>query len=273
MLQVESPLVSVNWLQKHIEAENIVVLDATIPKVAGSSLQNNSGYIPKSQFFDIKKTFSDVNARFPNTLPSAQQFQTEAQKLGINKDSLIIVYDQHGIYSSARAWWLFRYFGHENVAVLNGGLPEWQRQGFDTIKAYDEASDIGDFIANVNKDLFTNFEGVNQYSKSDNTLILDARSYKRFSGETPEPRQGLRSGTIVNSLNLPYTELLDGFVLKSGDELKQIFDNLVTTQKKLVFSCGTGITACNLALGATLAGYEDVVVYDGSWTEYGTLTQ
>ena len=103
----------ITHLPYNIEAENIVVLDATIPKVAGSSLKNNSGYIPKSQFFDIKKTFSDIKARFPNTLPSVEQFQTEAQKLGINKDSLIIVYDQHGIYSSARAWWLFRYFGHE----------------------------------------------------------------------------------------------------------------------------------------------------------------
>ncbi|GGI57443.1 sulfurtransferase [Winogradskyella haliclonae] len=272
MLQIESPLVSVNWLHKHIEAENLVLLDATIPKVAGNEFEYGSGYIPRSQFFDIKKKFSDVSGRFPNTLPSAEQFQIEAQKLGINRSSAIVVYDLHGIYSSSRAWWLFKYFGHDNIAVLDGGLPEWKKTNYKTVSAYEVPNSQGNFIAIPNESLITNFKGAKSFSNSGEALIFDARSQKRFSGEIPEPRKGLHSGTIPNSVNLPYTELLYMGKLKSQEQLKQLFEDLIDTQKNLIFSCGTGITACNLALGATIAGYEDLVVYDGSWTEYGTLT-
>ncbi|MFD1061863.1 sulfurtransferase [Winogradskyella litorisediminis] len=270
-IKFKSPLVSAEWLQKHIEAENLLVLDATIPKVSGAILNDELGYIPKSQFFDIKQKFSDVSAELPNTLPSLEQFQLEARKLGINNSSAIVVYDQHGIYSSARAWWFFKYFGHENVAVLDGGLPEWISKGFQTVNDYQLKFEKGDFKANINSKLFTHFEGVCEFSNDKNTQIFDARSAKRFKGETPEPREGLPSGTITNSLNLPFTDLLDGNTLKSKDALKSIFSQFQIDNKKLVFSCGSGITACNLALGATIAGYKDLVVYDGSWTEYGTL--
>ena len=273
MLQIESPLVSVDWLHEHIEAENLIVLDATISKVTDSSLGIDFGYIPKSQFFDIKMKFSDTSGKFPNTLPSIEQFQRETQKLGIDNNSAIVVYDLHGIYSSARAWWLFKYFGHNNVAVLDGGLPEWFNKGFNTVSNYETSQSQGNFIAKLKTSLITNFTGVKSFSSSNVALVFDARSRKRFSGETPEPRKGLRSGTLPNSVNLPYTELLDSTTLKSKEQLKQIFNNLINHQETLVFSCGTGITACNLALGATIAGYEDLVVYDGSWTEYGTLTR
>ena len=273
MLQIESPLVSVDWLQKNIVAKNLIVLDATISKVSGSKHYSNTVYIPKSQFFDIKKKFSDIDAEFPNSLPTLGQFQSEVQKLGINNNTAIVVYDSHGMYSSARAWWLFKYFGHNNTAVLDGGLPEWMAHKLPTISDYIKSNIIGDFKAIIsNKGLMTDFDGIKSYSTSSNTLILDARSEKRFSGDVPEPRKGLRSGTIPNSLNLPYTELLSGHNFKSKEELKQIFNNRIDSQRKIIFSCGSGITACNLALGATLAGYKDFVVYDGSWTEYGTLT-
>ena len=105
----------------------------------------------------------------------------------------------------------------------------------------------------------------------EDTSILDARSTKRFTGETPEPRQGLRSGTIPNSLNLPYTEVLDGFKLKSTSELRSIFENITKEKDTIILSCGSGITACVLALAANMAGYQNIKVYDGSWTEYGSL--
>lgn len=273
MLQIESSLVSVDWLFKHIESENLIILDATIPKVASTKLDDNLSYIPKSQFFDIKKKFSDVSDQFPNTLPSSEQFQTEAQKLGINNNSAIVIYDAHGIYSSARAWWLFKYFNHSNVAVLNGGLPEWKSKGFQIQDEYSKPRVLGNFKAKSKGELFTDFSGINVFSRCNDTLILDARSKKRFSGETPEPRKGLRSGTISNSLNLPFTELLRGNKFKPKEEIKQAFSNRIDSESRLVFSCGSGITACNLALAATVAGYNNVVVYDGSWTEYGTLTK
>ena len=273
MLNIESPLVSVEWLNINIEAENLIILDATIPKVSGAVGDNSFGYIPKSQFFDIKQKFSDTSAKFPNTIPAKTQFETESQQLGVNNSSAIVVYDQHGMYSSSRAWWLFKYFGHTNVAVLDGGLPEWNSKGFQTIKAYVNQSNKGNFKATLHSELMSDFKSMQSFSASEDAIIFDARSANRFSGEIPEPRKGLRSGTIPNSVNLPYTKLLDENKFKSKDELKSIIDSLVTGKKKLVFSCGSGITACNLALAASISEYDNITVYDGSWTEYGTLTQ
>lgn len=273
MLQIESPLVSVDWLNTNIQSENLVILDATIPKVSANVMYTASGYIPKSQFFDIKQKFSDTSAEFPNTIPTKTQFETEARQLGINTNSAIIIYDQYGIYSSSRAWWLFRYFGHSNVAVLDGGIPEWNSKGFQTVQTYVNQHTKGNFKATLHSELMTDFNGIQSFSKSNDTLIFDARSVNRFTGVTPEPRKGLRSGTIPNSVNLPYTKLLDGNKLKPKNELKSIIDNFFTGQKKLVFSCGSGITACNIALAASITGFNDLTVYDGSWTEYGTLTE
>lgn len=271
-MQIPSPLVSVDWLYKHIEVDNLVVLDATIPKVTQKELATNSECIPKALFFDIKNKFSDLEAEFPNTLPSPTQFEKQTQLLGINSDSIIIVYDSYGMYASARAWWLFKNFGHNNSVVLNGGLPQWKLKGYKTDMVHRKPETLGNFKVNFTEGLFTNFEGINKYANQDDVLILDARSKARFTGEVPEPRKRLRSGTIPNSVNLPYTELLNGTLFRSIKELKEIYNATVKAKQKLVFTCGSGVTACNLALGATLAGYKNLVVYDGSWTEYGTLT-
>ena len=272
MLKIDSPLVSVDWLQKHFEARNLVILDASIPKVGNSDSKSYpSKRIKNSLFFDLKNKFSNTEAKFPNTLPSLEQFQDESRNLGVNSNSAIVVYDDKGIYSSARVWWLFKVYGHQNIAVLDGGLPEWEAKGFETESYTNKTSIKGNFIAKSNPNLMTDFEGVNHYSNSENALIFDARSRDRFNCKVPEPRKGLRSGTIPNSINLPYTEILNGNVLKTKKELKALFKAIDANAKTLVFSCGSGITACNLALAATIADYEDVVVYDGSWTEYGTL--
>jgi thiosulfate/3-mercaptopyruvate sulfurtransferase len=271
-LRINTPLVSVDWLKTKLDAENLVILDASMPKVGGSNSDSISEKIHDARFFDIKNKFSDTTAPFPNTLPSKAQFESEAQKLGINNDSGIVVYDNLGIYSSARAWWLFKVFGHDNVAVLDGGLPEWKKYNFQIETDLKNNYSKGNFKATFNSNLMTDFEGVNNFSNSKNALIVDARSRDRFQGSVAEPRAGLRSGTIPNSVNLPDSELLNNGKMKSVPELQKLFQSLSKTEKTLVFSCGSGITACNLALGATLAGYKNLVVYDGSWTEYGTLT-
>ena len=271
-MYLSSPLVSVDWLNRNFEIENLIILDATIPKVMNSKADSVDELIPKSIFFDTKKTFSDISSEFPNTLPSIQQFEEEAQNLGINSNSIIIIYDQHGMYSSARAWCLFRHFGHNNVAVLDGGLPEWKQKGYKMVSQYCHQHPHGNFKANTSNELFTNFDGITQFSVDNNVLIFDARSNERFTGKVPEPRKGLRSGSIPNSVNLPYTTLLDGNTMKTSEELAAIFNTFVAHQKQLVFSCGSGITACNLALAAGLVGFENITVYDGSWTEYATLT-
>ena len=264
----QTPLVSVQWLNDNIDLPELIVLDATINK----SIDTSSVRIPHARFFDIKQKFSDVSAPFPSTLPSKEQFEQEAQNLGINKNSIVVVYDDKGIYSSARAWWLFKTFGFKTVAVLDGGLPEWKVQGY-KIESYSTAIfEKGNFKADFNSHLMTDFNGVGEFSKNSDALIIDARSSKRFQCKVDEPREGLRRGTIPNSVNLPYTNLFDGYTLKPVNELKIILDHIIKKQTTLVFSCGSGITACILALAATLCDYKNLVVYDGSWTEYGTLT-
>lgn len=267
-LNHSASLVSAQWLNDNIGIDNLIILDATI----GKNENDNSEKIPKAVFFDIKKKFSDTSARFPSTLPGLRQFENEARALGINNDSFIVVYDDRGIYSSARAWWLFKTFGHINVVVLDGGLPHWKDCGFAIELHKNEPIDKGSFNATFISNLITDFKGINYFSNDENTLIIDARSEARFKCLEEEPRKDLRSGTIPNSINLPYTELLDGNILRTKEELLKIFDKLVGGTTKMVFSCGSGITACILALAATYCGFKNLVVYDGSWTEYGTLT-
>lgn len=268
---LEKNLVSVDWLKDHLEAENILILDATIGKIIDVKSSAKSIQIPKAQFFDIKKKFSNTNARFPNTFPLEAQFETEAKNLGINKDSAIIVYDNKGIYSSARAWWLFKSFGHDNVAVLDGGLPEWIIKGFNVEDKPTKNNRKGNFEAKSKPEAFININTLQTIIKDKSSTIIDARSSERFNCEVPEPREGLRRGTLPGSLNIPFLSLLENGRFKSTDKLKLIFKSIIPNEEALVFSCGSGITACVLALGATIAGYNKMTIYDGSWTEYGTL--
>lgn len=268
-----NPIVSVQWLNDHLDAPEIVILNASLAKPGiGSDVFLNETRIPNTRLFDLKNKFSEVSAPFPSTFPSIEQFTQEAQALGINKESIVVVYDDKGIYSSARAWWLFRAFGHENVAVLNGGLPEWNKFDYITEPCQPYKGNNGNFMGLLDKSYMKFFEDIKNASQTKSELILDARNENRFNCLVDEPKKGLRRGTIPNSINLPYENLLDGNYLKNVDDLKHIFNALAKPSDQLTFSCGSGITACILALGATLAGYNNISVYDGSWTEYGTLT-
>jgi thiosulfate/3-mercaptopyruvate sulfurtransferase len=272
-LKIASPIVSVEWLLKHLNHPNLIVLDATIPKVTGNESNSNESQIPSARFFDLKNKFSDVSAPFPTTFPSEKHFQNEAQGLGINKDSAIVVYDEKGIYSSPRAWWLFKSFGFKNVAVLDGGFPAWKHAGYKTETKQTNTGKMGNFQAKLQTKYIKFFEDVKKEIQNKNHLIIDARSESRFKSLEAEPRVGLRSGTIPNSVNLPFENLINKEgLLKPQAELKKIFQPLAETNQALTFSCGSGITACVLAFGAELAGYDNLSVYDGSWTEWGSLT-
>jgi len=271
-ITINTAIVSVHWLQHNLNVSNLVILDASILKVTGGDLKEADKQIPNTRFFDIKNSFSDVAAPFPNTVPSEVQFTSEAQSLGINKDSAIVVYDDKGIYSSARAWYLFKAFGFKNVAVLDGGLPEWEKAGYVLSKKKDFEIPTGNFEAIQQPEFFKYFNDIQKISKDENCLILDARSSQRFEGRVEEPRKGLRSGHIPNAVNLPFVSLIDGNCLKSKDALRAIFKDLNISNRRLVLSCGSGITACIIALAAEISGYEELSVYDGSWTEYGSLT-
>jgi len=256
--------VSATWLRNNLNASNLVVLDASFPQPEKQ--------LPKTHYFDIKKKFSDVDAPFPNTLPKEEQFIEEARNLGINSNSAIVVYDDKGIYWSARVWYMFNAFGYTNVAVLSGGLPEWIRLGFETAPKVKHQVNYGNFTGTYNPKAFKFYEDIKKESQDISHTIVDARSEERFKSLEPEPREGLRRGTIPNSINLPYTNLLDNGCIKDKEELEHIFELLVEKDSQLTFSCGSGITACVLALGAKIAGYKDISVYDGSWTEWGSLT-
>lgn len=266
------PIVTVEWLHSNLDAENLIILDASIKKVGGGENDSKSELqIPKSLFFDLKEAFSDVSAPFPTTFPSEKQFTLEAQNLGINSDSAIVIYDDKGIYSSARAWWMFKAMGHKNVAVLNGGLPKWIDAGLGSEFKREYKLLKGDFKAHFNPDYIKFFDDVEQASLSKSHTIIDARSEARFKSLEAEPRIGLRSGTIPNSVNLPFEDLLEDHQLISRDLIKTKLESLAKKEEAIIFSCGSGITACVLALGAELSGYKNISVYDGSWTEWGSL--
>ncbi|NMH88102.1 sulfurtransferase [Flavivirga algicola] len=268
-ISIASPIVSVEWLHKNLEASNLIILDGTINKVFDISQTQ----IPNARFFDIKKKFSDVNTPFPSTFPAKEQFENEARALGINKNSVVVVYDDKGIYSSARVWWLFKAFGHDNVAVLNGGLPSWKKRGYETENMKNYAGKSGDFEANYKQEYMKFFDDIKEASKNKTHCIIDARSKGRFKGLEPEPREGLRGGNIPNSINLPFKDLLVDGELKPNKDIEKTLNKIVDKEERIIFSCGSGITACILALGANISGYKNISVYDGSWTEWGSLVK
>lgn len=274
LLQIDQPLVSVNWLCENLNATNLVVLNGTLPKVTATKTAEiiEEFQIPKTRFFDLKKVFSIQGANFPNTVLPDEDFEKEVQKLGINKDSCIVVYDEYGIYSAPRVWWLFKNFGFKNAAVLNGGFSVWKKQNYPIEKKAYKSYTNGNFIANLQENLLIDTEKVLQLYNKSTIQILDARSVGRFNATEPEPRVEVRSGHIPNSKSLPYASLVSEGKMKSTEELKALFNEVNSENKDMIFSCGSGITACVLALGATVAEYENLAVYDGSWTEWGSLS-
>ena len=272
-INLRQPLVEAKWLKDHLGSSNLIIINATMPKAVATApdLQANEVQIPNAIFLDIKGAFSLDEATYPNTMISEDAFNEAAAALGINNDSAIVVYDDHGIYSSARAWWMFRSMGHENVAVLNGGLKNWQTLGFPTENKSNTPVQKGNFKGTYNNAFFKNHLEVLDNISSEEKLVVDARANERFKGLVDEPRKGLRSGHIPNSISLPYTDLLKNHLMLEEDALKAIFKNKLREQENLIFSCGSGITACVLALGAEIAGYRNASVYDGSWTEWGSI--
>ena len=186
----------------------------------------------------------------------------------MSQDSFIVVYDNQGVFYSPRVCWMFRSMGHEKVAILDGGLPEWVSAGLPTLDSPLTSFQRGNFKA-IDLKLFCSADYVEDALHSKQVKVLDARSSGRFQGIESVPRPGLRSGHMPGAINLHYAELLNGNKMKSIDELKKIFQSKIPYSLPLVFSCGSGATACILCLGAELVGFNNLKVYDGSWSEWG----
>ncbi|CAL2081332.1 sulfurtransferase [Tenacibaculum sp. 190524A05c] len=270
-LNISSPVVTVEWLHKNIDAENLVLLDATIKKVGSFEESSEKVQISGAINFDLKGVFLNKEGEFPNTVPTSEHFEKEVQRLGINNDSCVIIYDDLGVYSSPRAWFLFRLFGFTNVAVLNGGLPKWKGNGYKVVQPNEMNLNKGNFEIKETSGKVVDFNVVLENINSQEFCVADARSNDRFLAKVPEPRKDLKGGHIPNSLSLPYTEVQHNGEMKSQDELQQIFNSINTNSKNYIFTCGSGITACILALALEITGNTNYSVYDGSWTEWASI--
>lgn len=268
------PLVTVPWLAKELGADGLFVLDAsaylpTEPKDARALYRQ--AHVPGAGFFDID-AFSDPDTALPHMAPSQGRFARLASALGVGAASRVVVYDQKGLFSAARAWWLFRLFGHERVAVLDGGLPKWLDAGHPVESGEPPPPAPGDFRAAFRPALLRGLGDVLANLDSRDELLIDARARARFEGRAAEPRPGLRAGHIPGSLNLPYTELIDeDGTLKAPEHLREAFAALgVDGGRPVVTTCGSGLTAAVLSLALSVAGLRPGALYDGSWTEWGS---
>ncbi len=272
MLQLTTPLVSVNWLKENQFSEDLIIFNATISKVtADKGNEINKKQIPNAVFFDLKGVFLDKEGAYPNTFPKEKYFETQVQNLGVHQNSCIVVYDELGIYASARVWWLFKTYGFHNIAVLDGGFPAWEQEQLLVEDKKEGIRSKGDFKANLNPEKVFFTKQVLSRINDQNYCIVDARSRDRFYAKVKEPREGVRGGHIPNSFSLPYTELQHNGKMKSKKALLEIFNSINSSDKTYIFSCGTGITACILALGLEITGQSNFVVYDGSWTAWGSI--
>lgn len=269
---MSSPFISANWLKEHLEKETLIVLDASSRPIS-SSERDVKIAIPGAQYFDLGGTFSEREAKYPNTFPSQEQFNREAKKLGVNQNSLIVVYDDKGIFNSARVRWMFRTMGLGDVYVLDGGLPGWIQAGFKTVDSYREPLNAGNFHGNIKKNRVVGLDFIQSEARMNECVLADARSMGRFSGTAPEPRAGLRSGSIPGSINIPFQSLLaDGFV-RPKEEIAPYFEWAKDSTRQPIFTCGSGVTACIIGMVYEwLVGNDEYAVYDGSWTEYASET-
>lgn len=259
-LKMIHPLITSEKLYVILNNNNLVLLDA-------SRKFNDNHTIKGAIHFDIKNRFSDISSALPNTFPEEQYFQEECRKIGINQNSKIVVFDNEGIFTSPRVWFLFKAFGHENVTILDGGLPDWENHHYPVGGSKNECMN-GDFEAHFNSSFVTSYDAVVNNIKTQNCLLIDARSLGRFSGASPEPRTHLQSGHITNAINLPYTTVLEDGKFKTIEVLKDIFRALDIEDKPVIFSCGSGITACIILVAFVLVNGNIYSIYDGSWTEW-----
>jgi thiosulfate/3-mercaptopyruvate sulfurtransferase len=275
MAEAAPPLVSTQWLNDHLSAPDVRIVDASWYLPAANrdpKLEYRDAHIPGAVFFDIDE-ISDTASPYPHMLPSPEKFASRVKKLGLGDGNRIVVYDGAGIFSAARVWWMFRAMGKKEVSVLDGGLPKWRAEN----RPLDDMPPIPKerhFTPRPNHLIIRDLDEMKANLESKREQVVDARSPTRFHAQEAEPRPGLRGGHIPGSRNIHYQRLLnpDG-TMRKGDALAAVFSEAgVDIHKPVVASCGSGVTASIVLLALAAIGARDGAVYDGSWSEWGAHT-
>ena len=267
-----NPLVTPIWIAERRADPNLRILDTSwyLPQAGRNpKAEYAAGHIPGASFFDLD-AISDENSPWPHMLPPPEKFAREMGVLGIGDETTVIVYDGAGIHSSPRAWWMFRAMGHQNVAILDGGLPAWKAVQYPITDRPTSVSPRT-FTARLNEQMVRSFEQMLDIVRDHTAQVIDARGAPRFFAREPEPRPGLRGGHMPGSFNIPYAAYteVDG-TLKSPQALRDLFAaNGIDLASPVVTSCGSGVTAAIALLALEVAGARNVALYDGSWSEWG----
>ncbi|XP_041272530.1 3-mercaptopyruvate sulfurtransferase isoform X1 [Onychostruthus taczanowskii] len=270
-------LVSAKWLSEAIKSQQaglaLRIVDASwyLPKMKRDPKREfEERHIPGAVFFDIDQC-SDRTSPYDHMLPKANDFAEYVGKLGVGNDSHVVVYDgsDQGLFSAPRVWWMFRVFGHEAVSLLDGGLKNWQREG-NALSSGKTQVAPSEFHASLDKSLVKTYEDVLDNLDSRHFQLVDARAAGRFRGVEPEPRDGIEPGHVPGSTSIPFTDfLIESGLEKTPEQIRTLFqEKKVDLLKPVVATCGSGVTACHVALGAYLCGKPDVAVYDGAWVEW-----
>ena len=267
------PVVSVQWLNEHLGDASVRVVDASVhlPDTGRDArAEYLAQHIPGALFFDLAK-IADPDNPLPRKFPPRELFAREVGALGIDNSTHVVAYDTPGLYSAARVWWLFRHYGYDNVSILDGGLKAWN-----AAKLLLQSGEINPtpatFVPGEERDLLARWPDVLRSSKEGDAQILDARTPGRFSGTEEDRYPGTRPGHIPNSMNLYWANLLDAESRKllPADVIRERLATAgISGDKPVTLTCGSGLTACILALGLHLTGNDNWRVYDGSWDEWG----
>ena len=264
-------------LAAHLTAPDIVILDASWHLPAAkrdAKAEFLAGHIPGARFFDIDAT-AEPDTKLPHMLPSPAKFARDVKKLGVGDGKKIICYDAAGLFSAARCWWMFKVFGHDDVAVLDGGLPKWKAENSPLEDGPSATVQERHFTPRFRASMVRSLADVARGVEARSIQIADARSGPRFRGEEAEPRPGVRPGHMIGGANVHYASLIakDG-TLKPQTELEAMFTGAgIDLQRPVVTSCGSGVTAGILTLALTELGAKDHSLYDGSWAEWGSSDQ
>ena len=267
-------IVSTDWLEQHLEAPDIRIIDSSwyFPQEKRNAEQEFlECHIPGASFFDIDK-IKDNDSDLPHMLPPSEMFNSTVRKLGIGDGHKVVIYDGLGMRSAPRLWWMFKVFGYSDVVVLDGGFPKWVKENRSTTADLTE-KEIRHLTIYEDKSIVADRDDVLRATKLNHCSIIDARSEGRFMGTAPEPRSGLRSGSIENSINVPYETLLnEDFTFKKKREILDIFSKKgVVFNNYIITTCGSGVTAAVLYLALDEIGCSKISLYDGSWAEWGKI--